>query len=326
MSRTFSILMFSLVLILIGAVCFLGLEISHLKEVNHVSINQMDETLISKDALENQIKALQKDLEAQKNALIEFSVKLQSTQDNIKSVANQNVMPAPQYAVPYQIFQTKQNGNQVAAIGAESLLNQWVAQNDLFLEQVMLKSMPLEYDRTSRRVVVQDIVTNSVFYQMGLRRGDGIVTVNGRPINNGSVLRQSLLEPKSKEIVVQRNGKRLQLNVSYDDKAIPARNVELSLSQEQFINRVPELLSQINVEEAQYAGLPVGVKITSVSTDSTVLEQLDVKENDVITKINGKRVSKDELAKALTTKSNGQLKLEILRQNLPTNVSVKFAK
>lgn len=325
MSRNMTILFLLLILIMMGAIGFLGMRVSELDDLYHASKNTEQTEVLDAQKVTKTMDGLKEELRVQKDALLEFSSTLTKVSKLIKHLSGKTWMPAPEFAISDTVFSVSPAGeNTFDVVADKNRLLDWFERNELFLEHLILKTFPLEYDRTRRQVVVQDITPNSIFNQMGIQKGDGILSIDGKVLMRGPDIREALTEVKQKQIVISRDNKRYILNVTYEGKLEPKNQVSLDISKKQFDEALPKLLQSLKMAPALKDGDILGIKIMEMEP-ANVLALMNLQAHDIITKINGDRVTEGQLV-ATFKDATDPLVIDYLRDDEVGSVLVKFSK
>jgi serine protease Do len=145
-----------------------------------------------------------------------------------------------------------------------------------------------------RGALVGDVSPNSPAQRAGLQKGDIILEVNGKPVNDGAQLRMniSLMEPGSTVAVkVLRDGSSRDFSVRLaelpTEQAQVQRNSETPESTMQGVS-----VENLNARTASQLGLPAstaGVVVTDVEPGSRAAES-GLKRGDVIQEVNRQAV------------------------------------
>jgi len=207
---------------------FFGLQISDLnnKYFTELAQKQTNDTELATKKL---ITELQSTITQQQNTIDSLSGKLATLSTQINTGSYKKYMPAPEYTVSQSLFSTtNQTSRAINILGAKNEITAWEERNDFYLEPLMKKILPFKYDRSRGAISVTDIIPDSIFYQMGLRKGDRIIRVNGRHYSQGMPLRYKLLDKKNKQIVLVRDGRYKTIHVSYTDTPTPKIDNSLS--------------------------------------------------------------------------------------------------
>ncbi|OVE81969.1 hypothetical protein BVY03_01585 [bacterium K02(2017)] len=330
MSKLLNVVFFFFLMLLMGGTGFMALELTQLKDLYHTHVLREQKLRLDKHQLLKSIAQLKVELEDQQQAIAGLSgniLKVTYQVENQKPVVLDHLMVAPEFAVNDQVFIQKANGNSVLKVtGDKTLLNKWAERNELFFEHVIKKTMPLVFDKRTGSVVVENIVARSVFHQMGLRKGDKILRVNGRRMTRGVELRSELLKQRNTQILVLRDRKRIRIDVDYKlallDKPKTLNEIILKLSKENFNQEVLDQLMSVESVALTQESNSNGVKIGELN-DNNILSKMNFKPYDVITKVSGQTVDKAKIVSAFTS-NHGPLEIDYLRKNQTHKVLVKF--
>ncbi|HYG56050.1 MAG TPA: Do family serine endopeptidase [Burkholderiales bacterium] len=163
---------------------------------------------------------------------------------------------------------------------------------------------------------IADVAGNSPAAQAGMRKGDIVVALNGRPVRSAAELRARLgVVPvgETVELRVQRGG---------NTQVVKARIAEIEGAAASG-QQLPELAGAA-LAEVERAGLPGrnrAVLVTGVQADSAAFK-FGLRPGDLIVGVNQRRVtSLAELAKMLRTK--GGLALNVLRGEALLNIPMR---
>lgn len=324
MSKTMMSLFLLLILIMMGAIGFLGFEVSRVKDLYYASRNVQQKEALDAAQVQEAIARFEEALKKHQDMLKEFSAELTKVSKDVRDLASREYMPAPEYSVDDTLFRIEKiEGGRIEAVGDRQALQKWMERNALFLEKMLLKSLPLDYDRGRRQVVVQDVIPRSLFAQMGLEKGDGIVSINGSVINQGPRIRELLVAPVAKQVVISRGGKRYTLDVSYKDSLTPKSQVSLNITKKQFDEALPGLLDSLKVEPARNNGDIVGVTLVELEP-SNVFALMKFQPDDVITGVNGRPITDEKLVAAFQS-AQTPLEIDFIRNEVPGKVLVKFS-
>lgn len=320
MSKFVSALYLLLIMMLMTAVGFLGMQVSQLNEKLANSQYRHQKVKVNTDQVEKGLELIKKDIAKQQDVMKEFSAGLTQLSMDVKSMTNKKYMQPLELSVEYPLFSIKNDDDVIQSEGFTDRLTHWYSLNEPFMEFVMKKSLPLEFERSTQNVVVQDMVENSVFHQMGFRSGDGIVSINGKRMLKGADIRAELIEHKDKKIAILRNGKKMTLQVKYS--ARPEQDVALTLSKAQFDQKVASLSETAATEAVIKDGQMIGVKLVDLQPES-ILSSMSLKKEDVITKVNGQSVSDMDLVSSLKNSQN-TVRIDVLRDDKNDSVFVTF--
>ena len=105
----------------------------------------------------------------------------------------------------------------VKVVGNRLQLEDWLKDNEFFLDQVARRSLVLEWNAARNAVVVADVIAGSVFDQLGLKKGDAVLSIDGKTLTRGDEIRSSLIEVKAKKIVLQRGAGKVVLDVIFSE-------------------------------------------------------------------------------------------------------------
>lgn len=323
MSRNMTILFVFLIVIMMGAIGFMGVQLSELRDLYYATKNTEQKEILDADQVSKTIAGFKKELKTQRETLLEFSSNLTQVKKDLKGLTAKKYMPAPEYTLSLPVFKTEMTAdNTVHIVGDKTRFNRWVSNNEIFLEYVIKKSLPLEYDRSRRQVVINGIIPDSLFYQMGLRNGDGLLSINGRVLNRGPDIRLALMELKDKKILIYRDGKRMTLDVSFENGL--SDEVSLNITKKQFDEAMPKFVASLKLAPALKDGDILGVKIIDIA-GSPVFTLMKFQSEDIITKVNGGGVSESQLVAAFQSATD-PIEIDFLRGDKLSKVVVLFRK
>lgn len=322
MSKFVSALYLVLILMLMSAVGFLGMQVSQLNEKLANSQHRSQKFKINSDQIGKELESIKKDISRQKEVLKEFSAEVTQLSLDIKTVASKEYMSPLSLSVAYPLFSVEADAatSKIQSIGYVKRLDHWYSLNEPFMDYIVKKSLPLEFDRTTQNVVVQDTIEGSFFHQMGFRKGDGIVTINGKRLLKGPDIRTELMLRKPTQVQILRDGKRFTLDVNYEVDS--STDVALNLSKSQYSEHIEKLQHLIETEPVVADGQMVGVKIVDLQPES-ILNSMKLKKEDVITRVNGKPVGSQDLVSTFKTVSD-VLQIDVLRDNQKDSVFVSI--
>lgn len=240
------------------------------------------------------------------------SVATQQTEiDNIKNqwqsdlakletnLANNYLTKQPQFAVNQVIY--NYNESALTTEANAGALAKWLDDNRFYISEILEQSLTLAYDAAGRGAVVEKVLPNSIFAQMGLKPGDRLVSYNGQPVTRNTDIKQKLLEPQNAKVVIARANQNLNLAFSY-------------------VSPVKQVNNSIKVVETNYQNQKA-VKV--IELDTTVSNVL--KANDVILSVNGQLIpSSETFYNALKTSEANSLSFAIVRdgQNQELDVAL----
>lgn len=109
---------------------------------------------------------------------------------------------------------------------------------------------------------------NEAAERMGFRDGDKVLTVDGEELDAVGDLRSMLLLTEGdREVVVERGGEKLTLNIPFDEMLAMRRNREY---EDLYTLRVPFIIDSIASESAAQAGLKVGDEVVACNEHENV--------------------------------------------------------
>jgi Do/DeqQ family serine protease len=166
---------------------------------------------------------------------------------------------------------------------------------------------------------IADVGGNSPAAQAGLRKGDVVVALNGRPVRSAAELRARL------GVVAVGEAVELKVQRGNDTHTLKARIGEIERGQGAAGQPVPELAGAA-LAEAERKGLPGrdrAVLVTAVQAESPAFQH-GLRPGDLIVGVNQRRVtSVAELVKILRGK--GAVALNVLRGEALLNIPVRPA-
>ncbi|EKD52516.1 MAG: hypothetical protein ACD_62C00002G0008 [uncultured bacterium] len=220
MSKTMHFIYLCLFVIFFVGFGFVAMKQADLSK-KYYSYLSTDEPTTNQPGTSNaQLETLNKKLTEQQQEISSLNDKItELTQSGLADLSDK-YMPAPEFATKEPVFSIREESKQTFKVtGFTKPLADWQQRNELFFEYVLQKIIPFEYDRRTQSIAVLDVMENSVFYQMGLRKGDRILRVNGQPFIKGMDLRYKLIEPKNKKIQIMRDKQNILLDVAYQTTA-----------------------------------------------------------------------------------------------------------
>lgn len=309
----------ALIVVLIVGMGFLGYLYSDLNRRYYALQNGTENQ--GGAGIQKDLERVQLDLKDYAEALAALSENVDSMDQEIADLSDKKFLSAPQYKVTRTLFTGAEiEGAKLAVVGDKKGIVRWIGENEIYLDYVLKKSFPLDYDKVRRAVHVTDVVADSLFYQMGFRKDDRILSINGQILNKGFELRRELLDLKNKNIVLLRGTQRVNLDVSYVDKAVSEVNIEMTKNE--FDDKVTDVLATLQLEPVTKDGQSIGLKIIGVDSDG-VFSRMKFQPEDIITRINGDVVTGDHLETALKN-SDDYLELEYIRNDKPDAIQVNF--
>jgi len=141
-----------------------------------------------------------------------------------------------------------------------------------------------------RGALVGDVTPNSPASRAGLQKGDIILDINGKPVNNSAALRMhiSLMQPGSDVTVrVLRDGNERNFNVKLAEMPTETASVEKPAGNPE-ANMQGITVEDVNSRTARQLGLPAGttgVVVTGVDPNSAAADS-GLKRGDVIQEVN----------------------------------------
>ncbi len=320
MSKSFSAILLILIISLMGAVGFLGYKVSDLSQRQAASDAVKMAASVDAEEVGQKLKDFEANLSDQGELLKQFSLGLTKISEGFERFASKKFIPAPELTLDPDAFAVKpgQAGDTIVADLAS--YSRWLKNNEMFLDYIGKKTLPLDYERATGNVVVKDLSQNSVFYQLGLRSGDKITSVDGKVMNKGPELREKILEAKDKQIVILRDTKKLTLTMQY--RASDAGFVNLEITKEQFDEALPELLTSLKVVPVVQNGGEQGIEIIDIGPDN-VFAHMTFKESDVLVSIDGDPINNKKMLSTLKA-AGPTMEIEYLRGDVPGRVKVTF--
>ena len=326
MSKLTTLLMSLVILTLISATGFLAVEVSKLNDLYYSHISSEQQRQADSAQISQSIQQLHQNAVNNELRLKDLSASMTLIAKERQDAPGQDYMPAPEYAVKASIYQIKQDkSNQMSVIGNKNELKAWKERNEVFLDYVMKKSMLLDYDKQSQNVFVDDIVAGSVFYQMGLRKGDRILTVNGKRLLKGADIRDELTNSHDMNLSISRNNKKVLVAIAYRDMPLTAKNeVVLDISKEQFDTVLASIVENIKTAPALSDGDILGVKLLAIDARN-LFSVMRFQPQDIITRVNGDKVSQNRLLSALKS-ADDPFEIDYIRGDQANKILIKFIK
>jgi hypothetical protein len=219
MSKTFGFLLMGFTTALLIAFGFLGYLYSDLNTRYFALEAKYNQGEGSNSGLNQSVTSLEKDLTNQSKSLTTLNTDITNMKESLKKFSENEYLPAPDYALDETVFTVgEKNNKKIKVIGNKESITKWIDNNEIYLDYAMKKTLPLKFDQKSRKVMINGIIENSIFHQMGLKDGDLFVNINGKVLGKGYDLRRMLIDLKAKKIALIRDKKYMVLNVSYEDK------------------------------------------------------------------------------------------------------------
>jgi Do/DeqQ family serine protease len=164
---------------------------------------------------------------------------------------------------------------------------------------------------------ITEVEPNSPAAQAGLRKGDIVTALNGRPVRGPAELRARLAVVPVGEAV------ELKVQRGTETQVVKARVGEVDKTQVAGGQSVPELAGAA-LDEVERRGLPGrdrAVRVNSVEAGSPAFQH-GIRSGDVIIGVNQRRVtSVQELGKAL--RASGRLSLNVLRGDFLLTIQLR---
>lgn len=311
-----------LMLVLTGFVGFLAWRLSAVQDrLDHLSANKLGQEVDKKD-LADEVADLKTKLATQQQNLDDFSAKLGTVATTLKNDLRREFIPHPEYASADALFTIeKTDDTHFKVVGDLSEIAKWEERNKLFLDFILQESLVMDFDSTRLRVAVTDIIPDSIYYQMGLRKNDVIETLGGGYVGSGDELRVRLMDPEPVVLVVTRDGTKLHFDISY--AAHNPNQIRLELTRREFNALLPELFKGLAIAPALKDSKVIGARVVSVAADN-VFSLMGFKAEDVITEVDGAAVTNASLTKALDGESSN-VNIRFTRDEAEKTISVSFA-
>lgn len=318
-----SALVFPILLVFFLFVAFLAWQVMRLKSEYDILVAQNQSLAIEVKSIAKNFEILNKDFaqnqKAFKEAWLSVNELSETLSKDLKTEFGNLFITNPNYAIVLPTFHQEQTAENVIQVtGYKDQLQRWMKQNEFFLDQMIKKSLVLDWDATRKKVVVQDVMDDSFFYKMGLRKGDAILNIDQIGYTRGDEIRSRLFDLEPKKVALSRGDTRLTLDVQYKDQDVLA----LDVTQEEFLKSLPEDASVLETSPVQTANL-IGIKLDNVES-VPALQKLNLQKEDVVTKIDGQPVTQENFLnslKSLTPKSF----VEFFRGEKTQTVAIEFA-
>ncbi len=303
MSKFQNVIVGVLLFCLTGAVSYLGLQYAALQTAWEQSLQ--NRTAFQENSAEwsQDLSNLKESVATQQAEIDNIKNQWQSDLAKLETDLETNYLTKqPQFAVNQAIF--NYNESALTTEANVQALAKWLADNRFYLAEILDKSLTLTYDGTGRGAIVDKVVPDSIFAQMGLKPGDRLVSFNGQPVTRAIDIKQKLLEPQNSKVVIARANQNLNLAFSY-------------VASEKAVN------NSIKVAETNYQNQKA-VKV--IELDTTVPNVL--KANDVILSVNGQMIpSSETFYEAIKTSEANSMSFAIVRdgQNQELDVALSNA-
>lgn len=326
MSRNISLVFLVLMVIIFGGVGFLANQVSELNTLYYASKNFSQSHAVDSKTLLDEIDALKEEVKKQKEVLTEFSSTLTTIGDELKKDLSQEFIPAPLFVVEKPAYKITAAGESVYKVeGDEGIIEDWKKRNEFFLNEVLRRSLRTELASEKHMaqtgLTLKKVMPHSLFDQMGLKDGDKILSINGKPMASTffRVYLTSLLPTK---IVLMRGKEKITLDVTYNNSANAKDKVKLDISKKQFDETLPHLLTTLKIAPALKDGDILGVKIIDMDI-ANVFSLMNFKSQDVITQVNGESVGNKKLLELLKSKEE-PLAFNFIRNEKNEKIIVEF--
>ncbi|EAM3016733.1 serine endoprotease DegQ [Salmonella enterica subsp. enterica serovar 4:a:-] len=158
-----------------------------------------------------------------------------------------------------------------------------------------------------RGAFVSEVLPNSGSAKAGVKSGDVIISLNGKPLNSFAELRSRIAttEPGTKvKLGLLRDGKQLEVEVTLDSNTSSSASAEM----------IAPALQGATLSDGQLKDGTKGVKVDSVEKSSPAA-QAGLQKDDVITGVNRDRISSiAEMRKVMAAKPS-IIALQVVRGN-----------
>ena len=160
--------------------------------------------------------------------------------------------------------------------------------------------------------VTYGIHVDSLGMEMGLRNGDKILEIGGKPVKKfgGNILRREIIINDAKSVKVERNGKEVILDI--DEKYVDILSRYENKNLQIFGTRLPFVIHQVvDTLPAGKAGLQKGDKIIALNGQPTpfydVFQELSEQQKGKKVQITALRNEKDTLLTSLMLSKDGKI-------------------
>lgn len=224
--KHFFVLAFFLVVSLVIS-AFLLVELSRLKrEQGLLALEKQAQTLEVQQMARN-VEVLKKDLNLFSGDLKDLASYVTEVSTDLPNELRDEFkklfMRSPSLAVKTPSFRIEEAGAGVVKVtGMRPQIQDWMKENEFFLDQIVKKSLVLEWDVARAQVVVAEVAAGSMFEQLGLKKDDALLGIDGKSMTRGDDIRASLMDFRPKKIALQRGAQKITLDVIYKEEA-PAR-------------------------------------------------------------------------------------------------------
>jgi S1-C subfamily serine protease len=322
MSKSQSLLVFILLVVLLAFVGFLAWQLTAFhSEYNHF-ISQNQGHFLDSKKIDTEISDLKQKLKEQDETIQDFASQLSALPASLKAELRREFIPHPEYTSAKPLYTAeKVNDANIKVTGNSPALKDWQKRNELFFDYVLQQSLAVDFDPTQQRFVVTDIIPDSVFWQMGLKKGDVIAGLNAKPIANSDDFKFSLMEMQPAKLDVLRDNKKIVFDIAYAE--INPNQVSLDITQNEFKAVVPDLLKTASIAPSMKEGKVDGVKIVSVDPVNP-LSLMGIQSEDVIKSVADAVVTPETFVETLKA-SSAPLNLKFTRAGEEKNIFVSFA-
>lgn len=188
---------------------------------------------------------------------------------------------------------------------------------DRFIESPFdeLNRIRFRYDKNNNGIEVQWIQYQSLFYRLGVRRGDIVTGVNGiklGTLNSIDEIIHSIIERERFDIEVLRKPPEIQFD---ENEGKISYEIIRQLVSKPFTSLKGVLLIQVNTPE----GLE-GLEVYGLS-DESILKRMGIQKGDIITSING--ISLTNMEDIADSVSSLRFDIEVIRKGTP--VTLRYA-
>ena len=302
MSKIQNVIVGALLFCLTGAVGYLGLQYAALQTAWEQSLQnrtafQENSAEWSQDLanLKENVATQQTEIDHIKNQWRSDLAKLEN------NLENNYLTKKPKLTMAQAVFNYNESAltTEVNAVA----LTKWIDDNRFHLPEILEQSLTLTFDNAGRGALVDKVVPNSIFAQMGLKPGDRLVSFNGQPVTRAIDIKQKLLDPKNAKVMIARANQNLNLAFNYTTTEQPVTN-------------------SIKVAETSYQNQKA-VKV--IELDTTVPNAL--KANDVILSVNGQLIPTTEtFYNAIKTSEANSMSFAIVRDGQNQELDVALSK
>jgi len=324
MNKIFNVFFLGLSLVMISGLIYLSLKVTDLNEKYYATYVKQELQSKPDTTLSDKIAALTSSLDTQKQTISNLKQELADLKVQTTTPPESNFLPAPEYSLAETVFVTNPlQGNTYKVTGNTVKMDSFLERNEIFLEYLLKKILPFEYDRSKNAIYITDIMPNSLFAQMGFKKGDYLLSINGNPYVKGMDVRYKLIENDPKKIMIQRNKQTLVLDIGYNaETQKTSQQISLNITKQQFNDNLTRLLGNAKLVQDNYQDSQNGIQIKNLGADN-IFTLMQLKEDDIITAINNKTPSQKELVDLLQY-APSPLEITYLRADTQNKLSVSF--